>query len=205
MAACRDMPTEAFFDDVWHDPWDHRSVDHAALEAVREVCGGCPVRRECHTDAMEEEGERPVKLRHGLRALLTPAQRYTLSKRKWRCRCGVALDPAHLQQGVRRCPIMCGVPHRKVPAIPDQGEEWTRRHTEVARLVLEWMEENVEVGEQMPTSVDLHLTLNVRRAYIDRVYAALTQDGVLHRTGNRYTRTSHNVAGAQYLPPHERD
>ena len=207
-AACRDVPEEAFFQWVWYDDLEEpKLLDLDALERARDVCRNCPVRVACHEDSMVLEADSPAKYRFGVRALLTPLQRHTLSKRAWRCKCGTALDPAVLQQGRRECPRGCGVKPRRTPPIPDAGEEWTQRHTDAARAVLDYFNEHVSVGSRVPSAEQLAESLGLRRGNVDRVYDALVYDGELTSDGKgRYTRVSDH-AGARsrsYLPPHER-
>lgn len=48
------------------------------IEHARRICAPCPVREECLADAMEMEGGRTAKGRHGIRAGLTGGQRRAL-------------------------------------------------------------------------------------------------------------------------------
>jgi hypothetical protein len=209
-AACVDLPTNAFFDDIWPEGPEGESplpINEGALAAAREICYACPVRRACHEEAMDHEGARPAAQRFGLTAILTPQQRHTLQKRRWKCKCGAVLDPAVLQKGRRECPVRCGVATVKTPPIPDAGEEWTKRHTEAARKVLVWVNAHVETGQMVPAAIVLHKELGIRRGDVDRVYAALVQDGEFDRDGRGgYRRVSDHIGtmAAWYLPPHER-
>lgn len=50
-------------------------------DAVR-LCGTCPVAEACLTAALEEEGTRGHKDRHGVRGGRTPYQRWALAKQR---------------------------------------------------------------------------------------------------------------------------
>lgn len=212
-AGCADVRTEVFFEDIWPlqdddtvDPKYAAKPDPEALGAARNICRNCPVRVSCHAAEMEAEDGKAVSLRYGLRALLTPEQRHSLEKRRWRCRCGAVLDPADLIAGRRRCPRSCGAAETAFPPLADTGDEWGRRHTDAARKVLAHMEEHVAVGAEMPTTRELVVLLGVRRADLDRVYAAFIIDGELEKVGRRHRRVRDQLGALAscYLPSHLR-
>lgn len=70
-AACKDMPTEMFFDDIESARGDDK---RKAERKARAVCQLCPVRRDCAEQVMKEEGS-AASGRHGYRGCLSPAQR----------------------------------------------------------------------------------------------------------------------------------
>ena len=64
--ACTNAP------DLWFDPAE-------AQTAIR-FCAECPMRQLCLELALEEEAGQPVKVRHGIRGGLKPAQRFRMDK-----------------------------------------------------------------------------------------------------------------------------
>ena len=65
-AACREYPTEIFFGDT-------RGWSAENKRAIKYVCGGCPVSRECLEAALAEEQDEPE--RYGIRGGMTANQR----------------------------------------------------------------------------------------------------------------------------------
>jgi hypothetical protein len=72
--ACADMPMSMFFDDVEQRDY---AAKLKATRLARAVCSLCPVRKDCATQAMVEEGSAPHG-RYGYRGCLTPQQRRRL-------------------------------------------------------------------------------------------------------------------------------
>ena len=72
LAACNSTTAEAMFP----DPGNKK----ATAQAVG-ICHGCPVVQQCLTAALKEEGGRSKESRFGIRAGLTPGQRYYLHSR----------------------------------------------------------------------------------------------------------------------------
>ncbi|MEV7770470.1 WhiB family transcriptional regulator [Kitasatospora sp. NPDC086791] len=50
------------------------------VEEARKVCGRCPVAAACLQDALDREGQKDTKSRHGICGGRTPRERYLLSK-----------------------------------------------------------------------------------------------------------------------------
>ncbi|MFD4943058.1 WhiB family transcriptional regulator [Streptomyces sp. NPDC058409] len=71
-AACRRYP------DVFLPP---RSEGEGRPGQARQICATCPVRPECLTSAMTEEGNADHHRRAGVRGGLTPAERASLARR----------------------------------------------------------------------------------------------------------------------------
>lgn len=188
-AACEDAPTPLFFDDIWpgfSEDSGPGPADLNVLEMVREhFCRECPARRMCLEMVMEDEDRGNDGDRFGLYAYLTPGQRRSVKKRRaLRCGgCGVVRDPVLLASGIYRCPVNCGEPERRVDFIPIDGDRWTKRHTALARKVLTWIVDNVEVGGLVPPASTMSETLEARRQDMGQVYAAFVADGTLDREG----------------------
>lgn len=51
----------------------------AYYDAARTICRSCPYRIACLEEALEEEGDTRISLRHGVRGGLTPIQRGRLA------------------------------------------------------------------------------------------------------------------------------
>ncbi|MFJ1695730.1 WhiB family transcriptional regulator [Streptomyces sp. NPDC088252] len=64
--------------DIFLPPYTERD---AAPGLARQICAGCPVRSECLTAAMTEEGNADHHRRAGVRGGLTPAERVVLARR----------------------------------------------------------------------------------------------------------------------------
>jgi hypothetical protein len=117
-------------------------------------------------------------LRTGVYAGLTGPQRYSLEKRG-----GVVGD---------------------VP-IPDRGDQWTDRHTELAAEVIAWAAEHVEVGGEMPSGTKLGRQLQSRPADVRRVYTALVEDTILVEVDGKLRRSDIGHGSVRkYCPPHLR-
>lgn len=68
-AACREYPTEIFFGDT--KGWSAENSD-----AIKYVCGGCPVRQECLEAALWEEQGLKRNERYGIRGGMSARQRH---------------------------------------------------------------------------------------------------------------------------------
>lgn len=177
--------------------------DEERVGDARAVCARCPVRSQCATQALVEEGSSAVELRSGIRGYLTPAQRSTIAKRG-----GLAgVDPLALATGWDG--------ERRIPSIPDDGDQWSRHHTTLARKVVRWLVDNVDVGATLPTQASMCKALSCHPTPLRRVMEALVQDGTLDfagtRTGKqangatvRYVRRKTPRRVASWLPPHLR-
>lgn len=63
-----------------------REDDAKGIEQARRICGNCPVRVDCLTAAMRDEGGTDPYRREGIRGGLTPGERYTMHRAKNRPR-----------------------------------------------------------------------------------------------------------------------
>ena len=91
--ACEDVETSVFFGGT-------------SGNIIREeVCGKCPVRRECFGDVMAAEVAAGLQRRHGFAAGLAPRQRKVLADLDaWKCPdCGEAWDPLGFVDGHLEC------------------------------------------------------------------------------------------------------
>lgn len=169
--------THAFFEDVY-GPGGEEDRDEAALRVAIALCSGCDVRRSCAVDVLEAEEGLPPQDRFGVCAGMTPEQRYSLAERgSLRCGCGHLRDPLDLVVGHFVCP-RCKI-DRMVPGIHADGDRWRKRHTTLARKVMAWMVEHVEVGRLMPPPTHLAKAMKCRVQDMIRVYEALCADGTL--------------------------
>jgi len=103
---------------------------------------------------------------------------------------------------------------RMVPPVPDDGDQWSRHHTTLARKAVRWIVENVNEGDVLPTQTKLCAALGCTPSALRRVMDALVQDGTLDFQGkgrgrgrNQNTmkfvrRGNPKVVG--WLPPHLR-
>jgi hypothetical protein len=193
-AACLGIGNERFFTEDRTGPMD--------WSPAREVCAACTVRTECCEQAMVEEDGIHLDLRFGIRGWTTPAQRESIERRgglKGR-------DPMMLVQGLDN--------GRRVPPVPDGGDRWSRHHTTLARKVVRWLVDNVDVGGKLPTCTALAHELGCNPSPLRRVLDALVQDGTLDFVGKRtrgangtntsYTRRATPRAVGSWLPPHLR-
>lgn len=201
-AACRGADPELFFSvsfadgrDVWPS-----SRPHAAV--ADRYCDCCPVRRECLAAALLEEDTAPMSNRFGLRAGLTPAQRYSVHKRNAAdCpECGCAIDPLCFRTGRLTCSV-CNW-HRNVQPVPEEGDEWQERHTILADRVLDWLVRNSYPNEQLPSPHALAKLLDVRKADVGRVYEAFLFSKTIRRQGVHYVRLATDAQLAAWAPPH---
>lgn len=207
-ALCPSVPWERFFDDIWNDDepvLNDRppAPDLEALERARAICRRCPVRRSCLMDELAAEQGDGVTKRFGLRALMTPHQRWSLEKRGVypRCpRCSQPADPVEYLAGEWTC---CHMPHTVAP-LPDEGDEWYKRHTKLAVTIVAWLREHVERGTGAPTPAVLSEELSVRTNDVRRIYRALVEDGTLADLGaaQRPRYVLKGRLGASWQPPH---
>lgn len=209
-AACRGCP-DAFFTDIWPPRKDGTSsteADVEALERARDICRQCPVRTDCLEWAMREEAGAAAETRYGLAALLTPQQRWSLEKRgTLRSECHEEVqDPDGHLQGTLTCPTCLA--RVECRPLPNSGDLWNRRHTQLAQRVVAWLVESVRVGDQLPAPGRLADTWRVRRHDMVRVYQALVEDGTLTKDRTTepptYVRVGEVRAGT-WVPPHLRN
>lgn len=206
-AVCKPpVAVSTFYEGIWANEWAQPDrppqADPGGLREARGHCYRCPVRRECLVASLDAERGDGVAKRFGLNALTTPHQRVSIEKRgPWPVcsRCGQAADPAEYLAGAWTC---CHTRH-VVPPLPDIGDEWFRRHTQLSVQIIAWVRKNVAVGDPMPSPTQLAKTLKARNADVSRIYAALVEDGTVLDQGRerpRYLRVGR--LGAVWSPPH---
>lgn len=206
-AACSALPQALFFEDCWpslEDGTDGALVPEA-LERARTICGSCPVRVECHTQAMHQEAGSASNRRHGVRGGVTPAQRYSLWRRdSWKCeQCGEIYDPSGIVAGEAVC--ACG--WNDEPPIPDAGDQWFPRHDELLRLLIIWLLANTVPDDRVPPPYKMLELLGYRRKDdMPLVYERLLEDGLLERGAGRgvYFRRAGKAALKRWKPPARR-
>lgn len=198
-ALCRGT-TSLFYEAIWLDV--DSDPDPLALEHAAAICAACPVRRPCFAQVLGDEENAAVANRHGLAAGMTPQQRWSAEKREAShcCECGEILDPINVALGNLDC-LACGN-KRRVPPIPRDGDTWNRRHTILARRVVEWLVNEINVGASIPLPTPLARKFSVRTADMVRVYEALVADGTLERVGKVYHRRSNPASFRTWEPRH---
>jgi Transcription factor WhiB/Bacterial regulatory proteins, gntR family len=198
-AACLSVSPDIFFDDIDHVSPAAVRLKEARIAHAQSICAGCPVRMQCAEQVMLEEGEASEEHRYGFRAYMTPPQRVSVQRRG-----GLnGKDPMYLVNGIDG--------QRVVPGIPLEGDKWSRHHTTLARKVVRWVVDNVEIGGKLPTQTDLRAELGCKADPLRRVLRALVQDGTLDFAGKttldstaRYVRRGSPRAVAWWLPLHLR-
>lgn len=200
-AACHGQPLGLFFESDWFKYGIAYSV---ALPKAREFCDDCPVRAACLAMAADAEFNNADQHRAGIFGSMTPHQRYSLEKRGvgLSCStCGEKYDPVLLRKGDLSC--SCGPKH--MPLIPDRGDQWTPRHTDLAQNTIAWLVESIEPDAEAPMAAKLARKMGVRVNDLRRVYVALLEDRILEETidGKLVRRTSAS-ASQGWLPPHLR-
>lgn len=194
------IPPAVFDTEIW--PGQGKHLNLAALDTAREICARCPVRAECGDWAMSNEVGLSGKRRHLLYAGLTPAQRGLVEARgDWSEESGFVdrgTDPIHFNtayaiDGVR--------------TVSEQGEDWTDRHTEVARDILAWVSVTVVNGQLLPAYRDLARIVHARDATVRRVLEALAEDGMVRGTEQGYVLVAspRKRAIANWQPLHVRE
>lgn len=173
-AACTGKPTEMFYDDIWRQ--GHTNLE--ALDQARSVCQTCSVRRECLAYVMAYENGLSVKSRGGVWGGLTPAQRRSLDVRQAppHCECGRAFDPLQWLGRVLVCD-QCGR-RTAVSPLPDEGDQWDDRHTELALRIIESFNLHV-AGDTVAHPKTMAAYLDSPIAEVRRVYHELVLTGVL--------------------------
>lgn len=187
MAECRGASLATFYD----DPWPDGKLDEVAVEVARKVCHDCPVRRACFADKMEYERGNEASERYGVQAYLSPGQRESIEKRGIaRCRgCDSWRDPVLLAKGILHCPINCGVPDRTIIPPPHQGDQWTKRHTTLAKRIVGWLVDEVSPGDDVPSPRQMSEMMGgVRYSDVLRVYRELVTDNTLTQELQSYRR-----------------
>jgi hypothetical protein len=180
MPSCKDQPIAIWFDyDQGEQPF------HVALQIARDYCDNCPVRHQCLVDCMKHEGNDSAEYRAGIYAGLTPQQRHSLHKR------GADFDdPRDLRKGKL--------------AIPDRGDLWIERHTKLARMTIQWLMWNIEVGAEVPAALVVSRAMKVGVKDLRRVFQALKEDHVLKRINGVLVYNAEVASVDRWLPKHLR-
>lgn len=173
-AACFGEDTNRFFDDPLPE---EGGIDEVALAYARRFCLRCPVRGTCLDVELTKEGRAVEERRFGVRGAMTPQQRASLYRRGTRAcpTCGERYDPAGLITGHLEC--ACGV--KLTAPIPDLGDQWLDRHTDLSRRIAAWVLANSGQGDRIPSPTALARQLGERKDDVVRVYRALLEDGVI--------------------------
>ena len=206
-AACLGLPPEMFFEDVWVEDDEGTVVDvnEDALARARAVCAGCPVRVPCIEAAMDEEDGSADARRHGMRAGLTPSQRYSIWRRdSLRCiQCRETYDPLGLIAGE----AVCGCGSFTEPPIPDEGDTWYPRHDALLAKLIEYLLTKTKPGDRILPPYRMLLELGHRRKDdLPLCYERLIDDGLIVRGEGRgvYFRAAGHQALASWVPPARR-
>jgi len=198
-AICAGSDPRLFFEDTDYGSWEERAP---GIAHARSMCAACPGRQGCAEQALVEEGDTPAYNRYGFRAGMTPEQRESIHRRG-----GLnGRDPIKLIAGKDG--------RRRVPPVPDEGDQWNRHHTTLARKVMRWLDDFIGIGEELPPQAKICEILSERAQPMRRVLDALVQDGTLDCRGNCkhnndgtrpiYVRRREGVAVASWLPLHLR-
>lgn len=187
-ASCKGM-TKEYSSHIWPDDDETSEPDQGALNAARQRCATCPVRRACFEEVMRIEAGKPVVDRAMLWAGLTPEQRHSIEKRVgMRCRCGAVRDPFLVRRGIYRCAMNCGEPEKTMPAVPDNGDRWNRRHSKLAVRIVAHLVEHTQIGDFAPAPSALARELSAPYSDVKRVYEALVSDHTLLAHGGKGDR-----------------
>lgn len=200
-AACLRSDPKIFFDNIEDEL--REGEKRKAIIIAQNICAHCPVRIECGEEAMRAELNSSADYRCGFRAYMTKEQRASIARRgglKGR-------DPMRLVKGWDG--------KRRVPPVPVDGDKWTRHHTTLARRLVRWLVEHVEIGADLPAQSEMCSTLKCQPEPLRRVLQALVQDGTLDFAGRvgrganasnqRYTRRGQPRRVGSWLPLHLRN
>lgn len=186
-ALCRGKRT--WYDDGEADP-----------ELARAFCDRCPVRARCLAEALDFEAGVAVSGRYGVWAGLTAAQRISVEKRNAvNCPvCQAPFDPRLVRRGVVRCPASASHCDRVLEAIPDLGDQFSRRQLAVARRIAT---ESV-VGASVPRPHVLAARWGVPLTDVQRAVACLVLEGAVMKVGRGHlVRTAIEGEVAVDVPP----
>lgn len=201
-AACNGRPTWKFFEDSW---FQRKIPYNVGLAGAREDCDICPVRGACLEMEMEAEKGAAIDHRAGVFGGMTPQQRYSLERRGVEVFCSVCgkhRDPVKIRDGDLSCEH-CGIEGEMEP-VPDRGDDWTPRHTEMARTVIAWLVDNIEVDGEVPTNGRMARQLGLRVNDMRRVYAALEADQILENVEGAIVRRGLYASARGWVPRHLR-
>lgn len=203
--ACTGADTGLFYEGSLDDGQTPRETNDHLLVSSK-YCDSCSARIACLTASLGQEATAPMKHRYGLRAGLTPAQRYSVHKRGGaNCpSCGSPFDPLMFRSGVLKCES-CGL-SRRVQAIPPEGDDWQDRHTLLAARVIDYFVDHHALTPaklaKLPTPHWLSKRLDVRKADVSRVYDSLVYDVTIEKRGAVYYLQATKVQLKVWVPPH---
>lgn len=182
------------------------SMAPANIEEARErFCRKCPFRMECFAMQNDVEEGLGAEHRYGLFGGVTGAQRASLAARGYD---GKA-DPLLLVEG------WDSDAQREVPPMDNDGDRWSRHHTQIARKVVRWLREEsgLQPGDTLPRNKEVAAAVRVSASAMGRVLEALVADGTLdvvgltrrqHCNGATRSYTLRSLPGAvsSWLPSH---
>ena len=200
--ACTGSDTELFYTGSLRNGQEPLEGNPHRIVAAR-FCDACSARVGCLDGALAQEGTVPMRHRFGLRAGLTPAQRYSVYKRDHATcpDCGATWDPIQHRTGILIC-NGCGT-FIRVQAIPDAGDEWQDRHTLLAARLVEFLlEESARFSFHLPSVPQLAKKFSVRKGDVGRVFAALEYDGTIERDGLHHNLMATTLELRHWKPPH---
>jgi hypothetical protein len=195
-----------FFESIWpEDDEGAQGFDEAGYGKAKAVCAGCPVRLQCYSEVMKDEGPSAQARRFGLRGGVTPQQRYSIWRRDaLSCeRCLETYDPLGLAAGE----VVCSCGSFDEPAIPVSGDEWFPRHEGLLKRLTEYLLRETQPGDRILPPYRMLVALGHRRKDdLPLVYDRLIADGLILRGEGRgvYYRAAGHRALAAWIPPSRR-
>jgi len=156
---------------------------------LQDICALCPVRQGCGEAALAEESKGDsVTGRYGFRAYMTPEQRAAIVRLG-----GLrGRDPMKVVMGLgKKTKVRGEVVTETVPPIPEQGIEWNRAHTALARKLTRRLRDTVRPGRNIPGDKTLCKFLGCSPERLHVVLDSLLQSGTLleHEPG-KYVLTT---------------
>lgn len=160
---------------------------------LQDICALCPVRKPCGEAAMADEaGTSGDAMRHGFRAYMTPAQRAAIHRLG-----GLqGRDPMQVVLGLKTATKdkRGKVTHATVPPIPEDGIDWNRAHTALARKLTRRLRDTTRSGRNIPGDKVLCKFLGCSPERLHVVLDSLLQAGTLleHEPG-KYVLTTNQT------------
>jgi len=168
--------------------WFLNSTNHQNLLDLQDICALCPVRNGCGQAAMDEEAKIGSGGRWGFRAYMTSQQREAIARLgglRGRDPMKVVLGQTTATKKGKK------IVHGHAPPIPENGIEWKRTHTALARKLTRYIELNVKPGRNLPGVVKLCKDLGCTEDRLRTVLDALLQSGtIIEHEPSRYVRTT---------------
>lgn len=145
---------------------------------LQDICAVCSVRKACGEAAFAEEAKTDsVVGRHGFRAYMTPEQRAAIVRLG-----GLrGRDPMQVVLGITgKTKSKHGkVETTTVPVIPEEGIEWNRAHTALARKLTRHLRATTRSGRNIPGDKVLCKLLGCSPERLHVVLDSLLQSGIL--------------------------